>query len=46
MSYFSSFQLSGVMRKIEEDDKNIILLNNDGVLEGWTEQIANIFNFN
>lgn len=46
MSYFSSFQLSGVMRKIEEDDKNIIILNNDGVLEGWTEQIANIFNFN
>ncbi len=34
MSYFSSFRLSGVMRKIEEEYNNVILLNNDEFLEG------------
>lgn len=37
MSFFSSFELSGVMRKIEEENKNVIIMNEDGVLEGWTE---------
>ena len=45
MSYFESFQLSGVCRKVEEENKNIILMNGDGVLEGWTEGLANVFNF-
>ncbi len=45
MSYFSSFELSGVARKIEEENKHVILTNEDGVLEGWTEGLGQVFNF-
>jgi hypothetical protein len=45
MSYFSSFELSGVMRKIEEEHNNVILLNDDGFLEERTEELGGLFNF-
>ena len=45
MSYFSSFELSGVCRKIEDESKQVILMNEDGVLEGWTEGLASVFSF-
>ena len=44
MSFFSSFELSGVVRKIEEEKKNVILLNDDGVIEGWSEELGTVFN--
>jgi len=44
MSYFNIFQLCGVMEKIE-DNKEVILIDYFGNLEGWTKKIGEEFNF-
>lgn len=40
MSYFSQFYLSGVFRKVQEENKNVILTDKYGNIEGWTKELG------